>query len=317
MKYVMTMVVVAAVALSAGADTITLTTGEVLSGTVVSQDDANVVLQHPVLGTLTIARTSVTSVVVTPQGDQPPAEAVTPETTPAPAPAPEPEAEPEPTGFFAGWSSRLEIGFNLRTGNTESADGRLKFASEKETQRDRWKADASYYIGLNNGQKTDHEATAGLLKDWLIPDSRWFWWAKGRGDYDEFESWDYRLSGGGGLGYHLIQEEKFTVDLRAGMGLSREFGSEDEDIHPEAQLGIEGEWKIDERQSLVGDTWVYPDVGDLGEYRITSSAAWQMKIDMKRAIAFKLGLENEYESDVRDGDDHNDLRVFGGLIFEF
>jgi putative salt-induced outer membrane protein YdiY len=308
----MMLIVVAALALSAGADTVTLTTGETLSGSLVSQNDAQVVVQHPVLGKLTIPRASVASVVVQAKPDPtPPTEAVAPQ----PEPTPEPVVEEE--GFFAGWSSKLEIGFNIRTGNTESTDGRVRFGSSKENDHHRWKADAAYYIAFDDGDKTDHEATAGLLKDWLFPGSKWFWWAKGRGDYDEFQSWDYRLTGGGGLGYHLVEEEKLTIDLRAGMGLAREFGSDDEDIHPEAQLGIEGEWQIDDRQSIVADTWVYPDVGDLGEYRITSSAAWQFKVDMKRGLSFKLGLENEYESEVEYGDDHNDLKVFGAMVLEF
>jgi len=311
---------------AAHAETLTLTTGETIKGTIVSQDDAQVVVQHPMFGQLTVPRESIVAIVAEPaEGEAAPdvpaeSEAVAGVVAEPPEePTPEPELKPEsePTGFFAGWSNRLEIGFNVSEGNTENSDFRVGFGSTKENDRHRWKADASYYLEFDEGDRTDHAATAGLLKDWLYPDSRWFWYALGRVDFDEFEAWDWRTFAGGGVGYHLVQEESLTIDLRGGAGLLREFGSEDDNLRPEGQLGIEGEWRIDDRQSIVADAWFYPDLGDLGEYRTTASAAWQIKIDARRGMSLKLGVENEYESEVDPGNEKNDFKAFGAFVFEF
>jgi len=306
---------------AAGAETLTLTTGETIKGTIIAQDDAQVVIEHPMFGQLTVPRDSIVTIVADEAADAaetaPSPEAAPPAPDAPPEAAAEPSTPPEPTGFFAGWSNQLEIGFNASSGNSENADARLRFASKKENDEHRWAFDAAYYLAYDEGDKTDNEFTAGLLKDWLIPESRWFWWARGRYDYDEFESWDQRLSAGVGPGYHLVQEENLTIDLRAGMGLAREFGSDEDNIKPEAQLGAEAEWTIDDRQSLVGETWLFPDLGDLGEYRWTAALAWQLKLDWKRGLALKFGLENEYESEVDPDADNNDLKLYGALVFEF
>jgi len=306
------------VASAASAQTVTLSTGETLTGPITAQTDATITMQHPVLGPLTIPRENITAIVAdeSPADDAPEAVQPAPVNAPVAEPEPTPQVE-QPTGFFAGWSNKLEIGFNVSSGNSDSSDGRIRFTSAKENDYHRWAADAAYYVAYDDGDKTDSDFTVGLLKDWLDPDSKWFWWAKGRYDYDEFESWDHRVTAGGGPGYHLIQEDNFTLDLRAGMGLAREWGSDEDDIKPEAQLGAEAAWTIDDRQSIVADTWLYPDLGDLGEYRWTASAAWQMKLDMKRGLALKFGVENEYESEVDPGSENNDLKLFGALVFDF
>jgi putative salt-induced outer membrane protein len=308
---------------AAGGGTIQLQSGDVIKGLIRQQTEQDVTIEHPIYGTLVTPRAMIEqmqleegdAMTVTSEGEGAALEA-------AAAPGPmteefEPESKPELERFFAGWESRIEVGFEQNTGNTESFDGRVRFETNKETERDRWKADAAYYLSSEDNEETKNEFTAGLFKDWLIPESRWFYWAKGRYDLDEFQSWDHRVSASGGVGYDWIKTDDLTVTFRGGLGGAKEFGSEDDDIRPEGVVGAEVAWQLNDTQKIVGDTFIYPDLGDLGEFRATSSLAWEIALDYARGLAFKLGLENEYESEVDPGIKHNDLKIFGALVFDF
>lgn len=315
----LTVIACALAATAARAEVIVLTTGETIKAPIASQNDEQVIVQHPILGQLTVPRAGIASIAPDPApaevGEPAQAAVVVPPTPPA-EPA-EPEAAPPPAGFFDGWSSKLEIGFTFNDGNTENADLLVSFVSVKETETDRWKADTSYFLAFDSGDRTDNKFTAGLLKDWLIPDSKWFYWAKARYDYDEFKSWNQRVAASAGLGYHLIQEDDMTLDLRAGLGAAREFGSNDKNVKLEAPLGFDWDWKLTEQQSVGVEGWAYPDLTDLPEARYTLDVFWQVKLDFQKGLAFKLGLFDEYETQVDPGDEHNDIRIYGSLVYEF
>jgi putative salt-induced outer membrane protein YdiY len=298
---------------------IDMTTGERVIGTIIDQNQEVYIVEHATFGRLVVPRTQVKSVVESTTAQPTPA----PQAAAQPLPATEPPQPPAPVQpeprvrLIPQWDSQFEAGFNAQSGNSEELDIRLAFTTEHETQADRWKADARYYRAQSDGDLTDNEFTAGLMKEWLLPESKWLYYAKGRYDYDEFEAWDHRISAGGGLGYEWIDSDKLDVTLFAGAGAVKEFGSDDDELRPEGQLGIEVDWKLFDNQSLLGSNWFYPDLGDLGEFRNVSSVAWSVELDRMRGLSFKLGLENEYESEVDPDTEHNDLRVFGAMVLDF
>lgn len=315
------------------ADLIRLNTGEVLQGKVVATTAEVVTFSHPVLGELKIPAANVQATAL---GDAPlpplpvdpnspavaqPAPVVAPQ--PAPAPAPEPtepageEIKPAPYQLFPGWDSSFEFGFSGSTGNSEQTNVYAAFKTLNETASDRWKIDASYLFAKQDGERTENEFTTGVLKDWLLPDSPWFYFAQGRYDYDEFESWDQRVALNGGIGLDWIKQENLRVTFRVGGGAKREFGSDNDEWTPEGLAGAEVEWKITDRQTFNAATTYYPDLSDTSEFRIISSADWTLKIDKMDGVSIKLGVKHEYESEVDPGNDRNDLKYFGALVFDF
>lgn len=281
-------------------DRVELNSGDVLIGRVIVQTDERIVLEHPMLGEIDIASNDVASLELAEWEDDPPA--------PAPPPAPEPE-EPE-------WERELDVGISGAEGNTQFFNLRAAFRATRETERHRWRFDTAFFYGEEDGQRNQTRATVGLLKDWLMPDSPWLYFAQGRFDFDDFRSWTYRLSGHGGVGYAFFDDDEFQLIGRAGAGASRRW-KQTESVDPEGLLGLELRWNIDDRQRLTASTTLYPNLGDLFEFRTVSSVAWTMSLDRARGLNISAGIEHEHESDVDPGIKRDELRFFAGLTFLF
>ncbi len=287
------------------ADDIVLASGETLHGEIVMQDGQHVVLNHAILGQLDLAMDQVLSINAAMVED---AASLVPEANMSEMVTEKP---------ISAWKSRFDLGFSAASGNTDSQEIHVGVTSLRETDLNRTALDAAYFYGASNGDRTTNKLTAGILHDWLLPDTKWFYFATGRYDFDEFQSWEHRLSGGGGLGYHLIDEENFDLMLRAGLGVAKEIGSKRNQLIPEGLFGADVDWKITDRQSLVASTTYYPDLDDTGEFRAISTALWEYDFAATSNMSFVFGLLDEYQSKVDAGTKHNDLRIYGGLGFDF
>ena len=317
--------IVVAAGSAALADSVTLRSGETLVGQVVEQTEAHVIVEHPVLGKLTIAAADIQAVAVdAAAADQVPAEAeaaVAPAPAPA-APVPAPAAEPkeliesEPS-FFEGWDASLGLGFSGTEGNSETSSLNAEFKAQREDEEDRWIFRSAYFTGSSDGETNKNEFLSELTKDWLQPDSPWLYFAQGKYQYDQFQSWKHRVSGFGGMGYKFIKRDDLEIIGRLGLGLTKELEGE-RNLTPEALVGASlVKWKLTDNQTISAGATIYPALDELGEYRAIGNVEWKIKIDEADGLSLKFGLENEYESDVDTGTKHNDLKYYGALVFDF
>lgn len=306
-------------------DTVILKSGDRLSGTVVERTDATLVLQHSILGRVEIPTEHVAQLVtgvIDEPGDA--AEAQTDGVVQEPLARPQDEGEfdigdtpapPEPEK--SAWTSRFLLGVNARYGITDEQDVNVGITSVRETPRLKTRLDAAYDFGLSSGDRTDNAFTAGVLHDWFIPDSRWFYFVQGRFDYDEFGSWEERLSAQGGIGRFLIVTDDLTFAARLGLGGVKEWGSTTEDLRPEGLLGGEFAWIVSDHQSIEGSTAWHPWLDDLFEFRVRSDLRWRYSFHDESNMSLSAGLRHEYESRTDPGVGHNDLRIIVGIEFDF
>ena len=314
------------------ADRIELTNGDVLSGKVLRQDADQVVFKHPALGEMTIIKAQVKQVHLD-VPDKP-----VPKNGPAPLPTepakPKPK-QPDPNEvknnavkqaeqskstldtFIEDWNSRLALGINGATGNTDQQNYYAKFDTKFEDGRDRWTFNTRWYYTESNGSRTRNQFEANLTKDWLQKDSPWFFFLKGSYKYDVNRSWLNRTSGFGGGGYTITKDDDIEVNTRLGFGGTYEYGSVNE-FTPEALFGGSViKWKLTERSAIVGDAVYYPSLEDSGEFRIESGLEWTYKLDLARGLSLRLGFENEYDSRTPADNGNNDVKYFGALVFDF
>jgi putative salt-induced outer membrane protein YdiY len=204
----------------ASADKVELEDGDVLRGTVVEQTDAQIVLEHSVLGRLEIPRDQITDLDIEGKKD-------------------------------VKWDSHVNAAFNAAAGNTEESSLRIGGRSRRRSQSTRLRLDATYYLSTSESVIDNNKLTLGIEHDWLLPDlSRWFFFADGRFDYDQFESWKERIASHVGPGYDIIGKEGLHLDARVGVGARKEWGSQDDAWKPEGLLGLRFDWEITRRQSL-------------------------------------------------------------------
>lgn len=258
------------------------------------------------------------------------AEADSPQPVPAVAAASEVRSQPEsapvaepaaaPKGFFSwdAWEKSIDIGVNGASGNSESLTLRLQIGAERNTDKMETKANALYRLSRQSGGTTENRFRFDVFNDWLPPEgSKIRWWARGAYEYDQFQAWDHRVSASGGVGYEIIDNDKHTLVGRAGLGGSQTFGDDDEDFRPELVLGLDYNYRIDERQRLVAATEYLLDVSDTDNWRTNSSARYEVLIDPTNGMNFKTGITHRYDSNPGGSAKKNDTEYFATIGWRF
>jgi putative salt-induced outer membrane protein YdiY len=305
------------------ADEVTLKGGDVIHGTVIEKNDDSVLLEHEDLGQIRIASTRITSVLVAPDETIQPPDQSEPETGP-----PAPSHLVNESGFSRlkafsarakenGWFSSIDMSLISETGNTDERSLRIGTKLGRKWSNIKFASDLSYYNKESNGENTDDKLSIGLLGDQSFKDSDWFFFTMGRYDYDVFESWRHRVSLHAGPGYMLIQKPDFQMDLRAGPGVRKEWGSDNTDPKPEWVTGTSFEWKPTKRQTFSFSTLQYMAVSDFSDHRTRTTFDWDYLLSDEINLSFVLGILQEYQSVVDSGKDKNDTRIHTGIRYKF
>lgn len=222
-------------------------------------------------------------------------------------------------GFFErdGWDMSLSVGFSGTKGNKRSQNVNTQLRFDREVERHRWLWDNKYFYGRSEGEVDQTEFISRLTKDFLIPDRRWFGFARSIYNYDRFQPFEHRLSGFGGLGYDFIRQDDLAIVGRLGAGVTRDWGIVN-DTRPEGLIGLELlRWHITENQNLTASSTLYPNLEDLPRNRVVSAIEWTASVANFDNLQLKLGAEHEYESRTVAGADHHDLLYYGALQYDF
>jgi putative salt-induced outer membrane protein YdiY len=321
-----------------GYATIELKSGDVLRGRVVAQTDSSITIEHPELGTLTI---SIAKIVRVREMDGPPA-APTPAVPVAPSDAPMPEpppadegsalaaptpppAEPNPNDpreeteldpFRAAWRYYASIAFAGEFSTSDEVSIRAAAGATYETKPFQMRFDGEYYFRTLDGATTDNNLLINGIQEWTLGETKWLFFAQEQYQYDEFQSWEHRVSLYGGPGYRLIQSDAMDLTLRGGFGATYEFGVDD--WRPQALFAEDFSWQFTKRQRISINSSIAPNVSDLSDYLLQGAVEYALAVgETKRGLALTLGLRDIYDSSPPEGSTHNDLRVYGGLRYDF
>jgi len=277
------------------AETVELTNGDRLEGELLEQTDDHIVIEHPVLGRVEVPRGAI-----------------------APPPPPEPPKPPVP-GLFGspvlrGWKRNLAVGFSGSSGNSSDTSFNTALSLGREAENYRGSFESAYFFASKDGDRTTNEFYADYKHDFLFGESRFFLFATGRYDYDQFQSWENRVSASFGAGYDILRRSDFSLRGNIGGGLSRTWGTERK-WKPEGVVGAIASWKISDGQTLSGDATYYPNFNDLPEFRLIANAAYTIAVGQIEGLGLKFGVKNEYNSETEG--DNNNLKYYGNLAYEF
>jgi len=244
-----------------------------------------------------------------------PAAAAVATAAPDAAPAAPEAAGPPPSP----WKFKFVLALSGASGNTENLNVSTILTGENKKPTNEFTFDAAFFLATTDGDETDNKFTVGAQNNFLIPGERHFYFVDGRFDYDNFNSWLYRLTGHGGLGYKLVLPEPLALNGLLGIGFNKEWKGINDDIQLEGLLGVEGTWNIAKDHSLVFASKYYPILSDFDPYRWrwVNNLAWSWKINRDNGLSLTAGLTDEYQSEVEAGKEHNDLRVFAGVEWQF
>ncbi len=272
---------------------VTLTTGEVLKGKLISSDDKSVIIDHPLLGQMTFTREQVKEVA----DANPPL--------------------PDPDSFFKEWNFSVDAGLTGATGNTERLGAFVAFGGTRETIRMATAFRLAYLYAEDDGSKSQDRFDATLRNDWKITDSKWRVYAKGQAEYDYFQEYDWRITGVLGMGYELIDTDTTLLLPRFGIAVTREIGGSDNRWVPELNLGFDFTHKFSDTAKFFFTFDSYWSMLDFPEYRLVGATGLEFLLNADTGMVFKIGAEDRYDSTPGDGRKRNDLTYFATVGWKF
>jgi len=211
------------------------------------------------------------------------------------------------TGWFKDWDSSLSIGLSGSSGSSVNSTFRTAFNTRYEDKKGRWDYKSFYFFDSEDTIAGENQINATLVKDWFFEESKWFAFATGVYDWNQFKDWNHRLQFGGGPGYQFIKTDEWEFAGRAGATLISELGKTQYDsnnapTHEENIIGLEGligadaTWHISSKQRFSISNYFYPSFTDGGAFRNLTNISWVHSLDWFEGLALKFGIRNEYDT---------------------
>ncbi len=271
---------------------LTLASGDVITGKLLSENDQSVVVEHPVLGVLSVPKSALA-----------PKDAVIDLSLPPPPPP--------------AWSGSFAAGITGAQGNTETSNFAASFNAEHKTEDRVLNLNAAYIHNSADGDTTAANGIAAARVTWPEKDSPWGTFAGASVEIDQFLDYDQRVRVNGGRSYNFIDEPMTWLQGRAGLGLRQDVGAADDSIKFEGVIAGDYWHKLSESSKLTAGTEIYPVINDLGQFTTISRAGWETKLAEASTWVLRLGVEHRYDSDIDSGEKHSDFNYFAGLGYTF
>ncbi|HTJ29796.1 MAG TPA: DUF481 domain-containing protein [Acidobacteriaceae bacterium] len=227
-----------------------------------------------------------------------------------------------------GWTTTANLSFALARGNSDTTTLGIGDTTIRPTLHDKT---SLYYneIFTHDGlakATTANNIGAGLRYDHNI-NPRVF--AFGTGDFfeDQLQELDLRSVLGGGAGWHAIAKPTRQLDVLGGLVWTHESYSSipgDPPTPPTPptvnsfaalDFGEQYTQKFGANSVLTEQAYIFPNMGDLGQYRATFNGGLSTKI--KSFLSWQTTLTDVYVTNPPDGTKSNDLILTTGLGFTF
>lgn len=222
-------------------------------------------------------------------------------------------------GLLDLWSGFLDTGLATTRGNSKTSAFNLGANAARTTQRDKI---GVYFTSLRASNSTTGTSvtTANAIRGGLRYDvnisKKSFAFGFTDLEFDEFQKLDLRFVTGGGLGYHAINTPKTVLDLFSGGALNKEFFSTGLKRNSgEILFGEELAHKLSSITSLRQRLVIYPNVSDLGSYRINFDAS--AVTTFSKWLAWHLTVSDRFLSNPVPGAQKNDVLFTTGLRITF
>ena len=321
---------------------VALSSGDAIRAKLVSETADEVVVEHPVLGKVTLSRKNIASMAAVPPDEAAAKAAAAPgsadgdrvrqEAQPAAnADMDAPRAQdgvnpaddaakvsPAPPAVPSPWKLLFDGNVNYVSAANKQLDFRVAASAIYEVKDvDKWSNNAEYFFKVVDGSTTDNNFLFTSTYDRrFVSNTRALWFGKFQAQWAPLQSFEQRLSAWAGLGYEFLQAPPAKLLGKVGAGYTYEFGTEQQG---DAQLyaELEWDWKISEHQALVGSFWITPDFADFGNYLTLFRTEWTMDVADVKGLKLLGGVRWQYQSVVTPPTAlQNDIRLYAGLRYE-
>lgn len=214
------------------------------------------------------------------------------------------------------WQRSVEFGIVGTGGNSESLNVRAGGHLVRDGPMSKLTLDIHYKRVSQDFVETANRLYFEGRNEWDFQDSPLIGFLHGTVEFDEFLPYDSRVTTDLGWGYKLLDLATTKIIGRVGSGVAREIGGPANMYVPEGMAGLDAEHRLTRRQRMNAKVEYFPDWTQPGEYRMNSTANWELLFDAEANLSLKLGVINRYDS-TPNGAARNDLDYSLVLLLGF
>jgi putative salt-induced outer membrane protein YdiY len=219
---------------------------------------------------------------------------------------------------YGAWGGSLDSGLSLSRGNSDTTNFTLGATAARMTEKDKTSAFLNSLYSKNGttgvSLTTANQIHAGIRFDYNLNDKT-FGFIFTNFDRDRFQQLNLRNVLGGGLGRHLIKTDATNFDVYVGATFEQEYFSTLTRKSGETLVGESLDHKFSGLFSIKELLEFYPNVSDLGQYRIVFDTTAVTK--MSKNFSLELDVSDHYISNPVNGLKGNDLLLTTGVRFAF
>lgn len=217
------------------------------------------------------------------------------------------------------WSGTLDTGLSLTRGNAETTTFTNSMKTQRTTQRDKISIHATslYATSDRDGEsRTTANAIRGGTRYDVNLSERLFTFGFIDLEFDEFQNLDLRNVLGGGLGWHIINNERTTFDFFSGGSFNQEYFADDITRKSgELVLGQEFNHTIMAGTEFTEKLSLFPNLTNTGSYRLQFDSGISTKL--ADWLAWHVTLSDRFQSNPVPGVQRNDVLLTTGVRFAF
>ncbi|MFH1247587.1 MAG: DUF481 domain-containing protein [Candidatus Omnitrophota bacterium] len=271
-----------------------LKNGDRISGNIVSEDDAQVILDN-IIGTVSIKKEYIMSL----SSDK---ETKSPEVN---------KEKPK------SWPRKLSIGYNKSAGNTRNTNLFMGLDANRKTEADEFTLKGNMFYSSSN-RKMDTQKWDGMARyAYSFWERKWYNFYKFESDHDRSANIDYRLIPSVGIGYWFSDAPEWKLLLETGIGLEYTNFRDDTKDSNEAVLIPRAffEKRVFTNSKFSQGLTFYPSLAESKGYRLHSETSLTNLISEKLSLRFSL--IDAYDSNPVKSTKKNDTRLISSLDYSF
>lgn len=216
------------------------------------------------------------------------------------------------------WTFTFEAGFTGTSGTTDFAQGLLGMNAYNVGEFDKLHLAANFNYSETNGDRSqDNLHLIADYEDKFYAPLQWY----GRTDngYDKIAKQNFFTTSALGLGYGIIDQSNWTLNIRCGAGFRYE--SYEEDAGIEDVSTPTGDFEVNHRYSadfgkIVNKINYGPSLDNpSGDYVISHESYFETAY-YEDKVGIRIGMSNVYNSIVAVGNRHLDSTFYVKLVFK-
>jgi len=195
------------------------------------------------------------------------------------------------------WDTGIELGINGSAGTSDSFSMRTGGYMKRQSRFSRLNLSTYYNRTTSGSVTTQNNAQFDIRNDWLLDDkSPWTLFGQSSVFYDQFKDFDWQTNFDTGVGYRIFYENDLELTARMGGGVSREFGSVDNQWVPESLFGFDYSQQLSQTQKFYSKLDYFPQWDGAGDFRLVADTGWEVVLVQPSNLSLKISATDRFDS---------------------